>query len=148
MLRHEDTTLWMVQLVTAFLLFIFVFPHLISMLCNPHGFDVNLIGVHTHHMGMIYTFVFLVITELHGMIGQYRLAVKWDIFAKNPETDIIDQRNGDRAGLRKTFLFIALLMIVCGTLTAWKNYSIGAELIENGQEATRYVLADENNWWK
>ena len=40
------------------------------------------------------------------------------------------------------------LMIVCGTLTAWKNYSIGAELIENGQEATRYVLADENNWWK
>lgn len=30
MLRHEDTTLWMVQLVTAFLLFIFVFPHLIS----------------------------------------------------------------------------------------------------------------------
>lgn len=148
MLRHEDTTLWMVQLVTAFLLFIFVFPHLISMLCNPHGFDVNLIGVHTHHMGMIYTFVFLVITELHGMIGLYRLAVKWDIFAKNPETDIIDQRNGDRAGLRKTFLFIALLMIVCGTLTAWKNYSIGAELIENGQEATRYVLVDENNWWK
>ena len=143
MLRHEDTTLWMVQLVTAFLLFIFVFPHLISMLCNPHGFDVNLIGVHTHHMGMIYTFVFLVITELHGMIGLYRLAVKWDIFAKNPETDIIDQRNGDRAGLRKTFL-----LIVCGTLTAWKNYSIGAELIENGQEATRYVLADENNWWK
>ena len=82
------------------------------------------------------------------MMALMGVRMSWDIFAKNPETDIIDQRNGDRAGLRKTFLFIALLMIVCGTLTAWKNYSIGAELIENGQEATRYVLADENNWWK
>ena len=149
LLRHEDTTLWMVQLCTAFLLFIFVFPHLMSMLTNPHGFDVNLIGVHTYHMGMIYTFVFLVITELHGMIGLYRLAVKWDIFTKNPERGIIDQRNNeDRTGLRKTFLFIALLMIVCGTLTAWKNYSIGAEQIANGQEATRYVITEGNDWYK
>lgn len=148
MLRHEDTTLWIVQFITAFLLFIFVFPHLVSMLTNPHGFDVNLIGVHTYHTGMLWTFAFLVVTELHGMIGLYRLAVKWDIFTKNPETDIIDQRNSDRSGLRKTMLFIALLMIICGTLTAWKNYSIGAEQVENGQEATRYTITEGNNWYK
>lgn len=149
MLRHEDTTLWFVQLTTAFLLFIFVFPHLMSMLTNPHGFDVNLIGVHTYHMGMLYTFVFLVITELHGMIGLYRLAVKWDIFTKSPDRNVIDQAGGDdRAGLRKTFLFIALAMIVCGTLTAWKNYSIGQEQVEAGQEATRYVITEGNNWYK
>ena len=119
------------------------------MLANPHGFDVNLIGVHTYHMGMLYTFVFLVITELHGMIGLYRLAVKWDIFTKNPDRNVIDQAGGDdRAGLRKTFLFIALAMIVCGTLTAWKNYSIGQEQVEAGQEATRYVITEGNNWYK
>ena len=148
LLRHPDTTLWMIQLVTAFLLFLFVFPHVMGMLTNPSGFDPNLIGVHTYHSGMLYTFIFLVITELHGMIGLYRLAVKWDIFAKNPERDIIDQRVGDRAGLRKTMLVIAFLMIVCGTLTVWTNYSIGAEQVEAGQEAARYVIPDELNWWK
>lgn len=147
LLKHEDTTLWMVQLVTAFLLFLLVFPHLISMLTNPAGFDPNLIGVHTYHNGMIYTFIFLVVTELHGMIGLYRLAVKWDIFAKNPEREIIDQRQGDRAGLRKTMLAIALLMIVCGTLTAWKNYSIGAEQVANGQEAQRYEIPAGEAWF-
>ena len=45
-------------------------------------------------------------------------------------------------------LVIAFLMIVCGTLTAWTNYSIGAEQVEAGQEATRYVIPDELNWWK
>lgn len=146
LLRHTDTTLWMIQLVTAFLLFMFVFPHLMGMLANPHGFDPNLIGVHTYHTGMLYTFIFLVITELHGMIGLYRLAVKWDVFAKNPEQNIMDQRAGDRAGLRTGMLVVALLMIICGTLTAWTNYSIGEEQVQKGEEATRYV--PEVNWWK
>ena len=147
LLRHEDTTLWMVQLVTAFLLFLLVFPHLMSMLTNPGGFDPNLIGVHTYHNGLLYTFIFLVVTELHGMIGLYRLAVKWDIFAKNPERDIIDQRQGDRAGLRKTMLGVALLMIVMGSITIWTNYSIGAEQVANGQEAQRYELPADKPWF-
>ena len=145
--RHADTTLWMVQLVTAFLLFLLVFPHLMSMLTNPGGFDPNLIGVHTYHNGLLYTFIFLVVTELHGMIGLYRLAVKWDIFAKNPERDIIDQRQGDRAGLRKTMLGVALLMIVMGSITIWTNYSIGAEQVANGQEAQRYELPADKAWF-
>lgn len=147
LLRHEDTTLWMVQLVTAFLLFLLVFPHLMSMLTNPGGFDPNLIGVHTYHNGLLYTFIFLVVTELHGMIGLYRLAVKWDIFAKNPERDIIDQRQGDRAGLRKTMLGVALLMIIMGSITIWTNYSIGAEQVANGQEAQRYELPADKAWF-
>ena len=148
LLRHEDTTLWMVQLVTAFLLFLLVFPHLMSMLTNPGGFDPNLIGVHTYHNGLLYTFIFLVVTELHGMIGLYRLAVKWDIFAKNPERDIIDQRQGDRAGLRKTMLGVALLMIIMGSITIWTNYSIGAEQVAAGQEAQRYEMPADLSWYK
>lgn len=148
LLRHEDTTLWFVQFVTAIALTGMVFPHLIGMLTNPHGLDPNLIGVHTYHTGMLYTFIFLVFTELHGMIGLYRLSVKWDIFAKNPERDIMSQRDTERHGFRKVMLIIALAMIACGTATAWKNYSIGAEQVELGQEAQRYVIPAENNWWK
>ncbi|MDY3115140.1 MAG: fumarate reductase subunit C [Sutterella sp.] len=150
LLRHEDTTLWVIQIVTGALLFLFVFTHLMPMLFNPHGFDPNLIGVHTFHMGMLYTFIFLVITELHGMIGLYRLLVKWEIFNKNAETNLIDQRErvGDRAGARKTMLIVALVMIVLGTLTAYKNYSIGQEQVNAQQESARYQLPDDKNWYK
>ena len=148
LVHHEDTTLWWVQLITAFCLFFLVFPHLMTMLTNPHGFDPNLIGVHTYHNGLLYTFIFLVCTELHGMIGLYRLAVKWDIFAKNPETKIMDQRAGsERAGLRKGMLIVALLMIVGGSITMWTNYSIGAEQIANNAEAQRYEMSEGASWY-
>lgn len=147
LVHHEDTTLWFIQLVTAFLLFLLVFPHLMSMLTNPAGFDPNLIGVHTYHNGLLYTFIFLVVTELHGMIGLYRLAVKWDIFAKNPERGIMDQTAHDRTGLRKTMLFVALLMIVCGSITMWTNYSIGADQVAAGQESQRYEIPADKAWY-
>lgn len=149
LLQHQDTTLWVVQIVTGFLLFFFVFTHVMPMLFNPGGFDVNLIGLHTYHMGMIFTFVFLVITELHGMIGLYRLGVKWEIFQKSPDKALIDQRErvGDRAGFRKTMLFVALIMIVLGTLTAWTNYSIGAD-VDGQEDQIRYELNADQAWWK
>ncbi len=147
MLRHEDTTLWMVQLVTAFLLFLLVFPHLMGMLTNPGVFDPNLIGVHTYHNGLLYTLIFLVVTELHGMIGLYRLAMKWDIFEKNPETNIIDQRKGDRTGFRKLMLGVAVVMMVLGTITVWTNYSIGSDQVKAGQEAQRYTITEGKAWF-
>lgn len=149
LLKHEDTTLWVVQIVTGACLFLFVFTHLLPMLFNPSGFDPNLIGVHSYHMGMLYTFIFLVITELHGMIGLYRLAVKWELFNKTPDSNLIDQRErvGDRSGFRKVMLFVALAMIICGTLTAWKNYSIGSELVQAGQEGQRYELSADDAWY-
>lgn len=148
LVNHPDTTLWMVQLVTAFLLFIFVFPHLMTMLTNPHGLEVNAIGVHTYHNGLLYTFLFLVVTELHGMIGLYRLAVKWDIFSKSPDKNIIEQPFGDtRAGFRKTMLVVALLMIVCGTITIWTNYSNGKSLID-AHEGVVPAYQIQNSWYK
>ena len=111
-------------------------------------FRSNLIGVHTYHNGLLYTFIFLVCTELHGMIGLYRLAVKWDIFAKNPDSKIMDQRAAtDRTGLRKGMLVVALLMIVGGSITMWTNYSIGADQVAKNAEAERYVVPAEANWY-
>lgn len=131
--HHSDSSLWLIQLITAVILTGTVFPHVMGMLTSPHDIDPNLSSVHTYHMGMIWTLVFLVATELHGMIGLYRVAVKWDVI------------KGRAHGLRKAMVVIALAMIACGTLTAWTYYSNGKELVENGQAATRYVPT--NNWF-
>ena len=80
------------------------------------------------------------------MIGLYRLAVKWDIFAKNPESKIMDQRAAtDRTGFRKAMLVVALLMIVGGSITMCTNIAIGEEQIANNAETQRYVI--ENPWY-
>ena len=81
MMRHEDTTLWYWQVVTGFGLFFFAAPHLYIMLTHP-----ELIGpfessdrVWSGHYWPLYI-VLLLAVELHGGIGLYRLAVKWDWF--------------------------------------------------------------------
>ena len=124
--HHTDSTLWFIQFVTAIILTGMVFPHVMTMLTNPGDIEPNLSSVHTYHNGLIWTLIFLVATELHGMIGLYRLAVKWDVIK-------------GRAGLRKTMLVIAFLMICCGSLTAYTFWSNGKELVDNGQAATRHV---------
>lgn len=112
--HHEDTTLWFIQFVTAIILTGLVFPHVLSMLFNPSGIGPELSGIHTYHMGLVYTLIFLVATELHGMIGLYRLAVKWDVVKGRCHT------------LRRNMVYVAIAMIVCGSLTAWTFFNIGA----------------------
>lgn len=127
LIHHTDTTLWAIQIVTAVVLLICVFPHVISMLTNPSGIGPNLSGVHAYHDGLLYTFIFLVAAETHGLIGLYRVLVKWGIWS------------GEREGLRKAMIVITVLMILCGAATALKYYSIGADQVKLGTPAERYV---------
>ena len=133
-IAHRDTTLWIVQIVTAVILTGMVFPHVTPMLLDPHAIGPNLSSVHTYHNGLLWTFVFLVATELHGMIGLYRLCVKWDVFA------------GNREALRKIMYCVVVLMIACGSMTMWTYYSNGKALVESGEPIVKYEPV--NNWWK
>lgn len=133
LVHHTDSTLWLIQLVTAVVLTGMVFAHLTPMLTAPSEIDPNLSSVHTYHNGLIWTLIFLVATELHGMIGLYRLGVKWDVI------------KGRAHGFRKTMLVVALLMMACGAMTAYTYWSNGKELVDNGQSAVRYVPQD--NWF-
>ena len=119
--------------MTAIILTGMVFPHVMGMLTAPSQIDPNLSSVHTYHNGLIWTFIFLVATEIHGMIGLYRLGVKWDVI------------KGRAHGFRKTMVVIAFLMICCGSLTAYTFWSNGQQLVESDQAATRYVPQD--NWF-
>lgn len=81
LIKHEDTTLWMVQAVTGFILFFFASIHL-GMMCfmpdtmNTDGMYYRIVE---HHMWIFYV-ILLVCVELHALIGLYRLCVKWGWF--------------------------------------------------------------------
>lgn len=77
-MRHEDTTLWFVQVITGFAMFFLASTHLFTMMLHP-----ELIGpyesadrVWSGRYWPLYLLL-LFMVELHGGIGLYRLAVKW-----------------------------------------------------------------------
>ena len=80
-MRHGDTTLWFVQVITGFGMFFLAPVHLYLMLTRP-----GLIGpyesadrVWSGLMWPLYL-ILLFLVELHAGVGLYRLAVKWGGF--------------------------------------------------------------------
>ena len=85
-MRHEDTSLWFMQVITGFGMFFLAPVHLYIMMTHP-----ELIGpfesadrVWSGMMWPLYL-VLLFLVELHGGVGLYRLAVKWGDFS-DPKT--------------------------------------------------------------
>lgn len=76
--RHEDTTLWLVQVATGFALFFTASVHLYGMLARPDriGPYESADRVWTEHAWPLYL-VMLFAVELHAGIGLYRAALKW-----------------------------------------------------------------------
>ncbi|MBF0204353.1 MAG: fumarate reductase cytochrome b subunit, partial [Desulfamplus sp.] len=123
MMQHEDTNLWYIQVVTAFIMFFLGSVHLFIMLTNPGQINAELSAGRfiTHNMWPLY-FVLLFAVELHGTIGLYRLSMKWGWFDK---LEWFNQKN--RGGARKylkvlknrlTIFFLAL------GLLAWLVFTV------------------------
>ncbi len=78
MMKHPDTNLWYVQVVTGFIMFFAGSVHLYIMLSNPGGIGPYMSADRIVSGGMwpLYL-VLLICVELHGIIGLYRLCLKW-----------------------------------------------------------------------
>lgn len=77
-MRHMDTSLWPVQALTGFAMFFLASIHLYEMMVEPH-----LIGPYGS-ADLVWTrrawpalLLLLLCVEVHGVIGLYRLALKW-----------------------------------------------------------------------
>jgi fumarate reductase subunit C len=78
LLRHADTSLWWVQVLTGFLLFFLVPPHLYQMLVHPGAIGPHGSAARVASDGWAPLYLVLMVpVGLHGVIGLYRLVVKW-----------------------------------------------------------------------
>ena len=101
-MKHEDTSLWIIQLSTGFIMFFIGSVHLYIMMAEPSN-----IGPYTsshrvvhEHMGPLY-FLLLLSVVSHAFIGLYRLAMKWG-FMEGKNTKVS----------RKRFKFLMRSLIV------------------------------------
>jgi len=80
-IKHGDTNLWMLQVVTGFILMFFASGHIYQMFIHPAdiGPYASSDRIWSGRWWPLYL-VLLFSVELHGGIGVYRLALKWGWF--------------------------------------------------------------------
>jgi succinate dehydrogenase subunit C len=121
LMRHPDTSLWWLQVVTGFLLFFLGPPHLYQMLMHPAAIGPYSSADRVWSGGWwpLYL-VLLFCVELHGGVGLYRLVVKWGW---------LEGRDPDRTRARLTRLkwSITVFFLALGLLTLGAYMKIGYE---------------------
>lgn len=131
LMNHQDTSLWMTQVKTGFIMFFLGSVHLYIMMTQPdtigpYGSADRMVS---DWMWPLYLFL-LIAVELHGSIGLYRLSVKWGWFdGPNPRET--------RKKLKKFKIGLSVFMIALGLLTLLAYVKIGIEHKDKAGE--RYV---------
>ncbi len=77
-MKHEDTSLWAIQIISGFVMFFLGSVHLYIMIAQPShiGPYASSSRVVDEFMGPLY-FALLISVVSHAFIGLYRLALKW-----------------------------------------------------------------------
>jgi fumarate reductase subunit C len=86
-MKHGDTNLWYIQVVTGIIMFFAGSTHLYVIMANPGTIDPYLSAdrMVSGAMWPLYL-VLLISVGFHACIGLYRLMLKWDLFkSKNPK---------------------------------------------------------------
>jgi fumarate reductase subunit C len=84
---HEDTSLWLIQVITGFLMFFIASIHVYTMMTQPSNIGpfASSHRVVEELMGPLY-FLLLLSVISHAFVGLYRLAMKWGFMeSKKPE---------------------------------------------------------------
>lgn len=133
-LRHPDTVLWLIQVITGLLLMFFASVHLYDMFTQPGN-----IGPYASSDRMVtgvkwpLYLLLLFAVELHAGIGIYRLAIKWGWpSGKDPRQT--------RRILSRARWAIIVFFILLGLLTHSAYIKIGMEHREHAGE--RYLPAE------
>ena len=119
-MRHDDTTLWFVQVYTGFAMVFLGSIHLVLMMRNADRIGPYESADRVWSGGMWPLYILLLLAvELHGGIGLYRLAVKWGwLEGRDPEAS---RRNLKRA---KWALTVGFLVLGFTTLGAYMQLGI------------------------
>jgi fumarate reductase subunit C len=110
-MRHADTRLWWWQAATGFALFFLASVHLYTMLTHPEAIGpyASADRVWSGRLWPLYL-VLLLVVEIHGGIGLYRVAVKWGWLGSAAPAGRRRLR-GLKTGLTAFFLALGLLTL-------------------------------------
>ena len=132
-MRHEETTLWLVQVVTGLVLMFFATAHLYEIFMHPdeigpYASADRIVSGGALPLGI----VLLLAVEVHGGIGLYRLLIKWGWFGVAATT-------ARRRRLRRSIYGLIAFLLALGFLTQAAYVKIG--LAHRDRVGERYLPA-------
>ncbi len=124
-MRHEETTLWLVQVVTGLVLMFFATAHLYEIFMHadqigPYASADRIVSGGALPLGII----LLLAVEVHGGIGLYRLIIKWGWFG-------LADTAARRRRLRRCVYGLVAFLLALGFLTQAAYVRIGLEHRDN-----------------
>ncbi|MFT5660825.1 MAG: fumarate reductase subunit C [Sulfurimonas sp.] len=119
-MKHEDTSLWMVQMLTGFIMFFAGSIHLYIMMTQPSNIGpfASSSRIVDEFMGPLY-FVLLISVVVHAFVGLYRLALKWG-FMEGKNTKV----SRARFKLFMKFMIVAYILIGLASLAKYTYIGI------------------------
>lgn len=132
--RHEETTLWLVQVVTGLILMFFATAHLYEIFMHagqigPYASSDRMVSGGTLPLGI----VLLLAVELHAGIGFYRLIIKWGWLG-------LGDTRARRRRLRRAIGCLIGFMLLLGFLTQAAYVQIGLDHREHAGERYRVLV--------
>ena len=129
-MKHEDSSLWMIQVITGFMMFFMGSVHLFIMMAEPSdiGPYASANRIVAEYMGVLY-FMLLISVVSHAFIGLYRLAMKWG-FMEGKNTKV------SRARFKFLMKAMIAIYIIVGTASLVKYTYIG--LTHDYSDSKRY----------
>ncbi|MEA3370324.1 MAG: fumarate reductase cytochrome b subunit [Campylobacterota bacterium] len=129
-MKHEDTSLWMIQIITGFMMFFMGSVHLYMMIAEPANIGpyASSHRVVDEFMGPLY-FMLLIAVVSHAFIGLYRLAMKWG-FMEGKNTKV------SRARFKMLMKIMIAAYIIIGIASLAKYTYIG--LTHDYSDGKRY----------
>jgi fumarate reductase subunit C len=120
-MKHEDTSLWIIQIITGFIMFFLGSVHLYMMMAEPSDIGPYASSYRVVHemMAPLY-FLLLISVVSHAFIGLYRLALKWG-FMEGKSTKV------SRSRYKLLMRIFIVVYILIGLASLAKYISIGLE---------------------
>jgi fumarate reductase subunit C len=118
-MKHEDSSLWLIQVLTGFMMFFIGSVHLYIMITQPSNIGpfASSSRIVDEFMGPLY-FMLLISVVSHAFIGLYRLALKWG-FMEGKSTKV------SRARFKLLMKAMIAVYIVVGLSSLLKYTYIG-----------------------
>ena len=135
MMKHNDTNLWFIQVITGIMIFFLGAIHLYVVATQPENIGpyASSDRIYSDSMWIVYLML-LVTVVLHTGVGIYRLIMKWGFFdGKTPKKN--------RVVTKKIVTVVTFLYLFMGLLSLISYVKIGYEHQANYGE--RYHISTE-----
>lgn len=129
-MKHEDSSLWMIQVITGFMMFFIGFVHIYIMMTQPSNIGpyASSSRVVDEFMGPLYLLLLISVVS-HAFIGLYRVVLKWGC-CEGINTKV------SRARFKLLMKFMIALYIIIGIASLAKYTYIG--LTHDFSDAKKY----------